>query len=100
MLYNRALDLRLSVTWAKAQFYKPWPIIGYRATDLSLSLTGKMAFRDLVLYIMLYNRALDLRLSLTCAKAQFYKPWPIIGHGASDLRLSLTCIESFRCSVL
>ena len=68
MLYNRTLDLRLSLTCSKAQFYKPWPIIGHRATDLSLSLTGKMAFRGLVLYIMLYNRALDLRLSLACAK--------------------------------
>ena len=42
----------------------------------------------------------SLRLSLTCAKAQFYKPWPIIGHRASDLRLSLTRIDTFRCSVL
>ena len=74
--------------------------IGYRASDLSLSLTCIQAFRGSVLYIMLYNRALDLRLSLTCAKAQFYKPWPIIGHRASDLRLSLTQIEAFRVSVL
>ena len=74
--------------------------IGYRATDLSLSLTRIEAFRGSVLYVMLYNRALDIRLSLTCAKAQFYKSWPIIGHRASDLRLSLTRIETFRCSVL
>ena len=59
-----------------------------------------MAFRGLVLYVMMYNRALDLRLSLTCAKAQFYNPWSIVGYRASDLRLSLTRIEAFRGSVI
>ena len=74
--------------------------IDYRATDLNLSLTGKMAFRGSVLYVMMYNRALDLRLGLTCAKAQFYNPWSIVGYRTSDLRLSLTRIEAFRGSVL
>ena len=78
----------------------PCSTIGYRATDLSLNLTGKMAFRGSVLYVMMYNRVLDLRLGLTWAKAQFYNSWSIVGHRASDLRLSLTRIEAFRGSVL
>ena len=78
----------------------PCSTIGYIATDLSLSLTGKMAFRGSVLYVMMYNRVLDLRLGLTCAKAQFYNPWSIVGHRASDLRLSLTRIEAFRGSII